>query len=652
MAEKMDMKSKDWLNENTQFIAERFPNCVTETEDGLKVDFELLQQELSGDVVSGSKERYRLEWPGKRQAMVNANLPTTKTLRPVREDSVDFDNTENLYIEGDNLEVLKILQESYLGKIKMIYIDPPYNTGKDFVYKDNFTQDSDEYKEDSGQTDEYNRRLVSNPDTSGRYHSDWLSMMYPRLKLSRNLLLESGYFVICIDDAEFSNLKAVLDDIFGEHNLLATLVVDKNRKNDAKYFSVGHEYMIVYAKSRETLDSIGVRLRAPKEGISEARDFFQGLRNRFGQDTNSMEREWRAYFKQFDSGDDRKKLGRFSKIHSERGPYRDDGNISWPGGGGPEYEVLHPSTGKPCKVPEGGWRYSKPEKFWEEVENGKVGFGEDETTLPRQIRYLFEGDGQVQKSVSFSYAQTATMELIKLLGGRYFDNPKNYRDISNLIDYFSLEKNDFVFDFFSGSGSTAHAVMNHNAIASKTLRYIMVQLPESVNEKSDAYKAGYKDITDIGRDRIKRAAEKIKEETGADIDYGFKVYRVDVSNMEDVYYQPQTLNQGNMDMFASNIKADRTSEDLLTQVLLDWGLPLTLRTEKATLEGKEIFKVAGDSLYACFDEGLNETFAKAVAAEKPLRLVVRDSAFASDTAKVNVQQLLKQLSPNTELKVL
>lgn len=258
----------------------------------------------------------------------------------------------------------------------------------------------------------------------------------------------------------------------------------------------------------------------------------------------------------------------------------------------------------------------------------------------------------MQKSVSFSYAQTATMELIKLLGGRYFDNPKNYRDISNLIDYFSLEKNDIVFDFFSGSGSTAHAVMNHNAAASKKLRYLMVQLPEAIDEKSDAYKAGYKNITDIGRDRLKRAAAKIKEETGADIDYGFKVYRVDESNMEDVYYQPQTLDQGNMDMFASNIKADRTSEDLLTQVLLDWGLPLTLKTEKATIAGKEVYKVAGDSLFACFDDGLEETFANAVAVEAPMRLVVKDSSFESDTAKVNVQQLLKQLSPNAELKVI
>lgn len=611
------MTSKNWLNENTQFIAERFPNCVTETEDGLKVDFELLQQELSGDVVSGSKERYRLEWPGKRQAMVNANLPTTKTLRPVREDSVDFDNTENLYIEGDNLEVLKILQESYLGKIKMIYIDPPYNTGKDFVYKDNFTQDSDEYKEESGQTDEYNRRLVSNPDTSGRYHSDWMSMMYPRLKLARNLLTEDGVMFVSIDEHEFQNLKRLLETLFGEDNFIASIIWERafSPKNDAKFLSDSHDYLILVAKNSTSFKL--EKLPRSEEANSRYKNADEDPRG-----------PWV-------SGD--------LTVKTYNSKY--DYPITTPNG-----NSIEPSHGS-C------WRVSK-ERFEELVSDNRIWFGNDGGNTPRLKRFLSEVSAgmtpiTIWPHAEVGHSQEGRQELKKLFDGRgYFDGPKPVRLLDRCLTIANLTQDDFVLDFFSGSGSTAHAVMNHNAAASKKLRYLMVQLPEAIDEKSDAYKAGYKDIADIGRDRIKRAAAKIKEETGADIDYGFKVYRVDESNMEDVYYQPQTLDQGNMDMFASNIKADRTSEDLLTQVLLDWGLPLTLKTEKATIAGKEVFKVAGDSLYACFNEGLDEAFAKAVAAEKPLRLVVKDSAFASDTAKVNVQQLLKQLSPNTELKVL
>ena len=611
------MKSKDWLNENTQFIVERFPNCAIETEDGLKVDFELLQQELSGDVISGSKERYRLEWPGKRQAMVNANLPTTKTLRPVRENSVDFDNTENLYIEGDNLEVLKILQESYLGKIKMIYIDPPYNTGKDFVYKDNFTQDSDEYKEESGQTDEYNRRLVSNPDTSGRYHSDWLSMMYPRLKLARNLLTEDGVIFMSIDDTEVQNFRKAAEEIFGDTNFVANIIWEKKYSpaNDAKWLSDNHDHVLLFAKNKE-------KWRPEKLPRTEEQN------SRYKNKDQDPRGPWKAE-------------NMTVKSYSAANDYP----ITTPSG-----RVVSPANGR-C------WVVSE-QKFQELLADNRIWFGTDGNNVPSVKKFLSEVSSGIVPLTIWKYedvghGQEGRQELKKLFDGNgYFDGPKPVRLLDRCLTIANLTQDELVLDFFSGSGSTAHAVMNHNAVASKSLRYIMVQLPESIDAKSDAYKAGYKDITDIGRDRIKRAAEKIKEETGADIDYGFKVYRVDESNMEDVYYQPQTLDQRNMDMFASNIKADRTSEDLLTQVLLDWGLPLTLKTERTTLQGKEVFKVAGDSLYACFDEGLDEAFAKAVAAEKPLRLVVKDSAFASDTAKVNVQQLLKQLSPNTELKVL
>ncbi|WP_026966550.1 site-specific DNA-methyltransferase [Algoriphagus terrigena] len=652
MSDKLDLQSPDLVNQNIEKLAALFPNCVTEDPEGKSIDFDLLRQELNHQVVEGTKERYRLEWPGKKEAIVTANLPTTKTLRPVREDSVDFDTTENLYIEGDNLEVLKLLQESYLGKIKMIYIDPPYNTGKDFVYKDNFSKDAQEELLESGQKDEYNQRLVANPETSGRYHSDWLSMMYPRLKLARNLLTEDGYFTISIDDSEYSNLKSLLDQIYGEINYIGTLVFDKNRKNDARYFSIGHEYMIVYARQKSKLDEKGTILREEKEGIDDAKTFFRNLRDKHLDNWHEIEKEWRQYFRKLDKNSEAKKIGRYSKIESERGPFRDDGNISWPGGNGPKYEVIHPLTKKKCKIPDGGWRYSKPEKFWEEVENGNVGFGPDELTLPRQIRYLFEGDGQVMTSVSFSYAQTATMDLFSLMGSKVFENPKNYKDLKRIFKYCNLKDDDIVLDFFSGSATSAHALLDLNSFDNGNRKYIQVQLPELLDEKSDTYKAGYKTICDIGKERIRRAAKKIKEETEADIDYGFRVYRLDKSNMQDVYYRPQDVQQGTLDMFADHIKPDRTADDLLVQVMLDWGLPLSLKIEQKSVAGKKVFQVAGNSLMACFDSGIDEAFAKEIATDKPLRIVFRDASFRSDTAKENVKQLLKQLSPETEMKVI
>ena len=651
MAEKLDMKSKDWLNENTQFIVERFPNCVTETEDGLKVDFELLQQELSSDVVSDSKERYRLEWPGKRQAMVNANLPTTKILRPVREDSVDFDNTENLYIEGDNLEVLKILQESYLGKIKMIYIDPPYNTGKDFVYKDNFTQDSEEYKEESGQTDEYNRRLVSNPDTSGRYHSDWLSMMYPRLKLARNLLTEDGVICISIDDSEIDNLKKLCAEIFGSNNHIATMIWEQGKKSLATTIAVNHEYCVIYSRdssqAKNSKDSTFKKWRRRKTGLDSIYHEFHRLRAINKSDFESISTGLRSFYNSPKTETDVKAHKHYNKV-DEKGIYF-AADISQGTGNGGRFNIVHPITNKPCKVPSGGWRFAHS-KLAELLSEGRIHFGEDETTVPCFKRYLTETEYEVPGSVFYKDGRGATKRLSQLLGSKVFDFPKDEEVLAEIIELIvNPQSSDVVLDFFSGSASTAHAVMALNSRKEGNIRHIQVQLPESCEE---GRKIGFYNICEIGKERIRKAGHKFISEGTPLKDPGFKVYRVDESNMEDVYYQPQTLAQGNMDMFASNIKADRTSEDLLTQVLLDWGLPLTLKTEKASVEGKEVFKVAGDSLYACFDEGLDEAFAKAMAAEKPLRLVVKDSAFASDTAKVNVQQLLKQLSPYTELRVI
>lgn len=616
MEEKLDMQSPNWVNKNSQFIAERFPNCVTETAEGVKVDFELLKQELSNDIIEGNKERYRLEWPGKREAIVTANLPTTKTLRPVREDSVDFDNTENLYIEGDNLEVLKLLQESYLGKIKMIYIDPPYNTGKDFVYKDNFSKDTQEELIESGQKDEYNQRLVANPEASGRYHSDWLSMMYPRLKLARNLLSDDGVIFISIDDSELHNLRRLCDDILGERNFLAQIVWERSFApiNLKKHFSENHDFILAYSKSIDDVVS---------NGLPRNEDALARYKN---PDNDSR--------------------GRWQSDNLSVGPAI------------PEkiYEIVTPG-GRKVMPPDGRcWLLTKT-RYEEFVADNRIWFGEEGNNVPRIKRFLSEVKNSVTpftiwKYTEVGHSQEAAQSLKKLFDGKdYFDYPKSVNLIERIIRLYS-DENSIILDFFSGSATTAHAIFQLNSEDGGNRKSIQVQLPELTNEKSEAYKAGYKNICEIGKERIRRAAKKIKEETGADIDYGFRVYKLDESNMQDVYYKPQEYNQTQLDAFADNVKADRTADDLLAQVMLDWGLPLSLKIEQVTINGKKVFKIAGNSLYACFDNNIDETFIKDIAKAEPMRIVFKDSGFKDDTAKVNVKQLLKQLSPETEMKVL
>jgi adenine-specific DNA-methyltransferase len=633
MSEKLDMASVDFVSQNIEQIAALFPNCVTETAAGKKIDFDLLKQELSGAIIESPKERYRLEWPGKKEAIVTANLPTTKTLRPVREDSVDFDNTENLYIEGDNLEVLKLLQESYLGKIKMIYIDPPYNTGKDFVYKDNFTQDSDEYKEQSGQKDEYNQRLVVNPETAGRYHSDWLSMMYPRLKLARNLLKDDGVIFISIDDNEVHNLRKVCDEVFGEGNFLANIVWQKKyaATNDAKGFSNLHDHIIVYQKS-----SLFNRYLLPRTDEQN---------KPYKNDDNDGKGLWRS---------DNILVKSFSESAV--------------------YPIVNPNTGKEYLPPQGSsWRASKETmKIW--LSENRIYFGRDGNGAPQLKRYLNEvQQGRVPNTWwtfdEVGHNDAASKELQQLFSRKApFDTPKPSTLIKQML-LLSTRDTDIVLDFFSGSATTAHATIKLNAEDGSKRKYIMVQVPETTEEKSEAYKAGYKNICEIGKERIRRAAQKIKREKWEAVqkqaekdgvvvdyadtqDYGFRVYRLDESNMQDVYYRPQDYKQGSMDLFADNIKPDRTADDLLAQVMLDWGLPLSLKIEQLNVSGKQVFKVADNSLYACFDSGIDEAFAKEIAKDQPLRVVFRDAGFKDDTAKSNVKQLLKQLSPETEMKVL
>lgn len=652
------MTSPDLTAVNVAKIAELFPAVITESVDPdgnlvRGVDFDLLRQELSDHVVEGPQERYQLDWPGKRVAAFTANAPIAKTLRPVAEESVDFERTQNLFIEGDNLDALKLLQESYLGKVKLIYIDPPYNTGSDFLYEDDFAQSTSEYLERSGQVDGGGARLVANPESKGRFHSDWLDMIYPRLRLARNLLAEDGYIVVSIDDAEFAAMELLLDEVMGSDNKLAVLVWDRNRKNDARFFSVGHEYMLVYARDKATLTANGTRLREPQPGIEEARDLLSGLTARFADDWDAIQREWRKWTNSFPADDERRKLGRFGKV-GPRGPFRDDGDIAWPGGGGPRYEVLHPETQLPCKIPMSGWRYPNKARFDEMVATGRVVFGTDETTLPRLIRYLFESEGLVMGSVHYSYAQTAAVDFTQLMGGRVFDNPKNWKDLRRLVEYLT-GPNDIVVDFFAGSGSTGHAVMDLNATAESKRRFILVQLDEVPDPKSEAAKAGYATIAEIARDRLRRVGKAIQdgEPGGAAVtDVGFRSLAVDTTNMADVLRTPDDTAQQELAGLQDSVKPGRTGEDLLFQVLLDWGLDLSLAIDAVKIEGQTVYVVDDGALVACFDEEVTPELVRALAKKEPLRAVFRDSGFASDDARINAEQVFKELSPATDVKAI
>jgi adenine-specific DNA-methyltransferase len=559
-----------------------------------------------------------------------------------------------LFIEGDNLDALKLLQETYLNKVKLIYIDPPYNTGKDFIYRDNFAENTESFLKRSNQKDEVGHRLVSNTESNGRFHSDWLSMISSRLKLARNILADDGYIVASIDDTEVSNLMRVMHEIFGEENFLATLVWDRNRKNDAKFFSVGHEYMLVYAKNIGVLRNAKTVLRASKQGIEEVQELFDDLRYKHNDEWKAVLKGLKELYASWEADDLRKPLSRYKKV-DENGPYRDDGNINWPGGGGPDYEVKHPLTNKPCKQPISGWRYPTLERFNEEVEGGHVVFGLDESTVPRVRMNLFESDDQVMHSVNFSYAQTAANEFNSIFDGkRVFDNPKNYKDLASLVSYL-VAPDGVVLDFFAGSCSTAHAVMKSNHDEGNARKFIMIQLPEGCDNQSVAAKEGFNTIPEIGKERIRRAGKKILEGDYSENwnkDIGFRVLKIDTSNMKDVYYTPDEVTQEGLFGQIDNIKEDRTEEDLLFQVLLDWGVDLALPIKSESIDGKRVYFVDTDALAGCFETDIDEEFVKQMAERKPLRVVFRDSSYGSDNTKINVEQIFKLISPTTEVKTI
>ncbi|MEF2966531.1 site-specific DNA-methyltransferase [Paenibacillus sp. M1] len=627
----LKMKSTDLTQVNINKIAELFPNVITEARDEQgkikrAIDFDLLRQELSDYLVEGEKERYQLTWPGKKEAILHANVPIDKTLLPVKQDSVNWDITQNIYIEGDNFKVLKLLQESYLNKVKCIYIDPPYNTGKDFIYIDDYKVPLEEYLEDSGQIDDDRNRLFQNTESNGRFHSDWLSEMYPRIKIARDLLREDGLIFISIDDNEMTNMKKLCDELFGASNFVANLIwanKEGGGGSDSKYFRVKHEYILCYAKSIESLVIKGV-------GISNE--------DRYTMQDEYVKRRGKYYLQ---------KLNQASIQYSSSLDYP----ISAPDG-----TLLYPAIGgkQAC------WRWSEAKVKWGQ-ENGFIVMKKDSQgdwqVYSKQYMNVDNNDKPIVRTnrplgLIEEYSSTqASKKLESLFNAKVFDYSKPHELIHYLLSL-ATEENDIVLDFFSGSATTAHAVMQLNAEDQGNRRFIMVQLPEKTTETSEAYKAGYVTICEIGKERIRRAAKKIKEETGANIDYGFRVYRLDSSNMKDIYYTPDRLGQMNLDDMASNIKEDRTGEDLLIQVMLECGLELSLPMESKVIEGKTVHYVAGNSLIACFDDEVSESVIKKIAEDQPLRVVFRDSSFRDDSARINVEELFKLLSPSTEIQVL
>ena len=684
--DKLRMQTANKADENFKKLAAMFPNAVTETITGYDengkaiveraIDKDVLMQEISCKVVDGNEERYQFTWPDKKKSVLLANAPINKTLRPVRDDettptgadsegnpycssgSVDFDTTENLYIEGDNLEVLKLLQETYLGKIKMIYIDPPYNTGNDFVYEDDFVQSTDEYLENSGQFDDEGNRLVKNLDSNGRFHTDWLNMIYPRLKLSKDLLTDDGVIFISADDNEIENLKKMCDEIFGRSCFVDCITWNKRvPKNDNKGIGNIHEYILVYNKS--SLSSRQFTML--KDGLQEIYDLLETLKKR-KTPIEEAEKELRNLYskKGYDRG-----ITLYNNLDDNYEPWGKI-NMSWPNAEtfGPRYDVIHPATNKPTKVPDRGWRWNETtfssqldyanvkKRFDGSYVCGNIWFASDENTQPSSIKYLKDVSRMLLRSI-ISLKSDGGIEVEKIFDGKsFFSYPKPVSLLRLLLNSIE-EKEDYILDFFSGSATTAHAVMKLNAEDNGKRKFIMVQLPEMTDEKSEAYKAGYKNICEIGKERIRRAAKKIVEENPeAKFDGGFRVLKCDSSNMKNVYYNPAEYEPSLFTRLEDNIKADRTSEDLLFQVMLDLGVLLSSKIEETTIAGKRVFNVEDNYLIACFDENVTEEVITEIAKQKPYYFVMRDSSMANDSVATNFEQIFASYSPDTVRKVL
>ncbi|MDD4126323.1 MAG: site-specific DNA-methyltransferase [Methanomicrobium sp.] len=633
----LKMKTADFSAENIEKIAELFPNVVTEIEDENGVlckgiDFDILRQELSGEAVEGREERYEFTWVGKRQSIVEANLPIQKTLRPLMDESLDWENTKNIYIEGDNLDALKLLQESYLNKVKMIYIDPPYNTGNDFIYNDSFVMEKEEYDEESGAIDEVGNRLIKNNKDRGRYHSDWCSMLYPRLKLAHNLLKEDGVIFVSIDDNEVHNLRKMMDEVFGEDNFVATYVWKARAGKDhtAQYASISQEYVLCYSKE--------------KSSVQMGKDIRERTGGNYSDDRGNYKREQLRQWGTHDRREDRPTM--YYPILAPDGtqvfPLRQDGS-------------------------EGCWRISQ-NRMKDLLESGNVDF-----VLEQGVWRLYakQRDGAITKTAistlfdDVGTSSTGTLELKSIFEDKVFPTTKPTGLVHRLFEIANAKSDDIILDFFSGSATTAHAVMKLNAEDCGDRRFIMVQLPEACSEESEAYKAGFKTIADIGKERIRRAGRKIKEEIeeenkqaklGGDSkkvpDIGFRVFKIDDTNMKDVYYSAGEYSQETIEGLIDNVKEERSDIDLLYQVLIDWGLSLDLKHEIENIDGFNVHIVDTDALAACFESNIPESVMRKIAAKKPLRAVFRDGSFKSSPQKLNIEGIFKTTAPDTKLRVI
>lgn len=647
--EKMKLASASGSELNLEALYQIMPSAFTEVRDEKtgeithKINFSTLRELLGDNAYDEADEEYGFKWVGKNAARREAARSINKTLRPCPEDSVDWENTQNLYIEGDNLEVLKLLQKSYLGKIKMIYIDPPYNTGNDFVYRDDFAQDKDGYEVAAGNIDELGNRFRKNVDTNARFHSDWCSMIYERLLVARSLLSNDGVIFVSIDDNEVDNLRKICDEVFGEHNFISSLIWAAGRKNDSKYISVSHEYMLCYVKNISILNERKTIWRERKQGIDDIYLAHKRIIKEWKDDYKGATTALKQWYKGLPDTHPAKNHSHYSCI-DERGVYFPS-DISWPGGGGPKYEVLHPVTHKPVKVPNRGWVFPTPARMEEMISLGLVHFGDDENSVPCKKTYLKDGEYETPYSVFYRDGRASTKRLRGLMDAMVFQNPKDETIIQNLIE-FTLSNNDaLILDFFSGSATTAHAVMQLNAEDGGNRRYIMVQLPEDTEAGSEAYKAGYKNICEIGKERIRRAGRKIKEEAGekaATLDTGFRVFKCEDSFMNDVYFSPAELQQQDLFAQVSNIKDGTSDLSMLFGCMLDWGVQLSLPLSTFEVAGKTIYNVNDGDLVACFNENVNEDAISAIAELNPLRVVFRDSCFGDAPLKMNLFELFKQ----------
>ena len=654
--DKLKMHSLDGVERNIERIGKLFPNAITEVIRGGKVehaiDFDVLRQELSDSIVEGREERYQFTWPDKKKAMLAANAPITATLRPVVVDSVGKDGTpggfdsENLYIEGDNLEVLKLLQETYLGKVKMIYIDPPYNTGNDFVYEDDFAQSADEYMENSGQYDEEGNRLVTNTESNGRFHTDWLNMIYTRLKLAKDILSDDGVIFISIDDNEVDNLRKCCDEIYGNQNFIAHIIHKNNSmKNQSKYVGISTEFVLIYAKDITVLNEKQGSWRTKKKGAADINATFNKLKDK-GLPLDIIREEIMEMY----SRPKYAHLSRWNKV-DDKGVFK-DADLSR-SNGPKNYTIINPHTGKECPIPNRGWGKSYEELLRLQKED-LIWYG-DENTAPGMKSYLTEDSESVFDNFVFADTASDKKMIDKMFGKAVFEFPKSMEMMKQLISLCAKES-DVILDFFSGSATTAHAVMKLNAEDGGHRKFILVQLPEKTDEKSEAYKAGYKNICEIGKERIRRAGKKIKEDAvlkaTADLDIGFRCLRLDESNMRPVYYTPDEVGQEDLFSLVDNVKSDRTPEDLLFQVMLDLGVLLSSPIEVKEIAGKKVFNVADGFLLACFDHDVTEETVKAIAQMKPYYAVFRDSSMANDSVATNFEQIFETYSPDTVGKVL